>query len=197
MLDRLLKAVYFIGLILGSVVRVQATREYREAHIAGAYEPKADMLFTALPGIGMMVAPLLYVFSSRLSFADYRLPTKAKMGAGIVGTVLHAAGTWLLWRSHVDLGRNWSPKLEIVAEHSLVTEGVFRYMRHPMYAAHLLWALAQPLLLHNWIAGFSFLVTSLPLYLYRIPREERMMIEQFGDEYRAYMQRTGRFLPRK
>lgn len=196
MLDRLLKSIYFVGLTLGSIVRVKAARGYRETSVVDDYETKADMLVAALPGVGMMIVPLIYVFSSRLSFADYRLSKKAQAGAGIVGTLAHAAGTWLLWRSHVDLGRNWSPRLEIVGDHRLITDGVFCHIRHPMYAAHLLWALAQPLLLHNWIAGFSFLVTSIPLYLYRIPREEQMMLERFGDEYRAYMQRTGRFLPR-
>jgi len=77
-----------------------------------------------------------------------------------------------------------------------VTTGVYEWVRHPMYAAHLLWAAAQLLLLQNWIAGPSFLVASIPLYVARIPREEEMMLEEFGDEYRRYAERTGRFLPR-
>lgn len=86
--------------------------------------------------------------------------------------------------------------LEIREGHSLVTQGVYRYTRHPMYAAHWLWGLAQPLLLQNWIAGFAMLVPSLPLYLYRVPREEQMLLEQFGEEYREYMDRTGWIVPR-
>jgi protein-S-isoprenylcysteine O-methyltransferase Ste14 len=58
-----------------------------------------------------------------------------------------------------------------------------------------LWGVAQTLLLQNRVAGFSSLVLFLPLYLLRVPREERMMVEEFGDEYRAYMDRTGRILP--
>ena len=65
-----------------------------------------------------------------------------------------------------------------------------------MYAAHLLWAIALVLMLHNWIAGYSFLIFSLPLYLLRVNDEEQMMLEQFGEEYRTYMQRTGRIIPR-
>ena len=65
-----------------------------------------------------------------------------------------------------------------------------------MYAAHWWWAIAQILLLQNWIAGLSLLVSFLPLYLVRVPREERMMLEQFGQEYRIYMSRTGRLFPR-
>lgn len=80
--------------------------------------------------------------------------------------------------------------------HTLVTGGVYRYMRHPMYAAHWLWAIAQALLIENWLAGLALLVTFLPLCLIRIPREEEMMLENFGEEYRQYMNRTGRLIPR-
>ena len=65
-----------------------------------------------------------------------------------------------------------------------------------MYAAHLLWALAQPLILTNWIVGFSFLITQILQYILRIKAEEQMMLDQFGDQYQQYMKTTGRFLPR-
>ena len=105
-------------------------------------------------------------------------------------------GVWLIWRSHADVGRNWTMTPQIREGHSLVTGGVYWWIRHPMYAGHLLWALAQPLLLWNWIAGLVMLATFVPLYLYRVPREERMMLDHFGDEYRAYIERTGRVIPR-
>lgn len=73
---------------------------------------------------------------------------------------------------------------------------VFCTIRHPMYASHLLWGIAQALLLHNWIAGLAGLITFLPLYFLRIPHEERMMPHHFGEQYRAYCARTGRILPR-
>jgi len=76
-----------------------------------------------------------------------------------------------------------------------VTHGVFRHIRHPMYAAHWLWGIAQVFLLQNWIAGFSMLVTFLPSYLYRGRVEEEMMIDHFGDAYCEYMARTGRIIP--
>ena len=102
----------------------------------------------------------------------------------------------MLWRSHADLGRNWSATLHITGEHSLVTGGVYRHIRHPMYTAHLLWAVAQGLLLSNWLAGWAFFVLSIPLYVIRIPKEEQMMLERFGEEYSAYKSRTGMLIPR-
>jgi protein-S-isoprenylcysteine O-methyltransferase Ste14 len=68
-------------------------------------------------------------------------------------------------------------------------------VRHPMYSAFWLWAIAQALLLPNWIAGFAGLAGFAVLYFGRVAREERMMLETFGDSYRAYMARTGRVFP--
>jgi protein-S-isoprenylcysteine O-methyltransferase Ste14 len=109
---------------------------------------------------------------------------------------LLAASLLVFWRGHADLGLNWSPSLEIRAHHELVTRGIYRHVRHPMYASLLLWALAQPLLLHNYIVGLVGPVTFAAFYALRVGPEERMMLDTFGDRYREYMQRTGRVLPR-
>lgn len=183
---------YLIGLVVGSTIRAIYRARTRGVTIAAAYKTKLDALLLILASLGLLVIPLFYLFSVRLDFANYSLPN----WAGWLGILLFAAALWLLWRSHADLGLNWTPELEIRAGHTLVTTGVFKQIRHPMYAAHILWGLAQPLLLHNWIAGFSMLVTTLLLYLVRLPLEERMLVEQFGGEYRAYMHHTGRLLPR-
>jgi protein-S-isoprenylcysteine O-methyltransferase Ste14 len=102
----------------------------------------------------------------------------------------------VFWRAHADLGRNWSPSLQVREGHSLITRGLYQYIRHPMYASQWLYVIAQPLLLHNWIAGLGGLLLFLPLYVLRVPAEEQMMVDGFGEEYRAYMLRTGRVLPR-
>jgi protein-S-isoprenylcysteine O-methyltransferase Ste14 len=106
------------------------------------------------------------------------------------------AALLLFYRSHADLGPNWSATLELRRGHTLITNGVYRSIRHPMYAAILLWDLAQGLLLSNWLAGWGAFVTFALLYVARAPREERMMCDAFGDDYRAYMRRTGRLFPR-
>jgi protein-S-isoprenylcysteine O-methyltransferase Ste14 len=68
-------------------------------------------------------------------------------------------------------------------------------VRHPMYSAFWLWALAQALLLPNWIAGPAGLIGFGTLFFLRVGREEALIIETFGDEYRCYMERTSRILP--
>jgi protein-S-isoprenylcysteine O-methyltransferase Ste14 len=103
---------------------------------------------------------------------------------------------YLFWKSHHDLGQNWSPTLEVRAEHTLITNGIYQSIRHPMYSSIWLWSLAQALLLPNYIAGFSGLISFGALYFLRVGNEEKMMLDQFGDEYQGYMQRTGRVLPK-
>ena len=100
-----------------------------------------------------------------------------------------------MWRSHTDLGQNWSESLQIRQGHQLVTSGIYRHIRHPMYAFGWLFGIVQALLLQNWIAGLSGLVSFAVLYFLRVPREEQMMLDQFGEEYQSYMKRTGRVIP--
>lgn len=126
-----------------------------------------------------------------MNFANYELP----FWAGWTGAACFALGLWLLWRAHADLGQNWSRSLEIRQGHQLVTSGIYRHIRHPMYAFGWLFGIAQALLLWNWIAGLSGLVSFALLYFLRVSREEQMMLDQFGDEYQAYMKRTGRVIP--
>ena len=151
-----------------------------------------DRLLIALVGIGQIVLPLLFVWTPRLAFADRDQPAACI----VPGVVAMASGLWLFWRSHADLGDSWSVTLELNANHRLVTRGVYRFVRHPMYLSFVVLGIGQALLLANWIAGLAGLASVALLVIVRVPREERMMIEQFGDEYREYMRRTGGVLPR-
>jgi protein-S-isoprenylcysteine O-methyltransferase Ste14 len=137
---------------------------------------------------GNLLVPLVYLLTPWLAFADVALPA----GLWSCGVAVLAAALWRFWRAHVDLGANWSQAVELRKGHELVTHGVYRRVRHPMYGAILLFGLAQGMLLHNWLAGWSALATFVPLYLMRAPREERMMLEFFGEAYRDYMRRTRR-----
>lgn len=102
----------------------------------------------------------------------------------------------MFWRAHIALGRNWSPTLQIYAEQTLVTRGIYHFIRHPMYASQWLWVIAQALLPQNWLAGPVCALVFLPLYLLRVPLEEQMMLDTFGEQYRVYMNQTGRIFPK-
>ena len=102
---------------------------------------------------------------------------------------------WLLFKSHKDLHKNWSPNIEILEKQTLVTTGVYGLIRHPMYAAHLLWGIGQVFLLSNWFAGLSLLLPAIILCLYRIPREEKLLIQSFGKSYLNYCSKTNKLIP--
>ena len=101
----------------------------------------------------------------------------------------------IFWRSHADLGLNWSPSLEIRKEHKLVTHGIYRYIRHPLYTIGSSLIISFGMMADNWFIAM-FGVLAFILMAIRTPKEEANLIEKFGDEYREYMKHTGRFLPK-
>lgn len=145
-----------------------------------------------LLAVVLMPVPIVYAATSWLDFADYRLPALA----GWAGMVVLAGSLFVFWRAHADLGLNWSPSLEIREQHQLITSGIYGVIRHPMYASLLLWGIAQPLLLHNWVAGWLGPLTFVVFYFLRVGPEERMMLDTFGDQYRRYMAQVGAVIPR-
>ena len=196
MMNRVLKAVYLGGLIVEIVIRLPRERQRRQIQMRDQRVSAAERGLLGLLFVGTFFLPLVSIVTGWFDRASYRWSAATKARAGGVGAALMGAALWLFWRAHVDLGQNWSPSLEIGERQSLVTRGVYRRIRHPMYASHWLWSIAQALLLQNWIAGPASLVLFLPLYLVRVPREEQMMLDHFGDDYRAYIMRTGRVVPR-
>jgi len=113
----------------------------------------------------------------------------------LTGGLCLVLGLWLFYRSHADLGANWSITLAVREEHQLITHGVYRWVRHPMYLALLIYSTGQALVLPNWLAGPSYGVAMVLLVAFRVGPEERMMLEEFGEEYEAYMVRTRRLVP--
>ncbi|HEY0134008.1 MAG TPA: protein-S-isoprenylcysteine O-methyltransferase [Nannocystis sp.] len=185
-------ALYFAGMLAEIVIRAPYDRVRKsEVMRERRFTTQEQVLLLALM-LGMFVLPLVYATTDWLAFADVALPA----WAGWLGVVLLAGALFVFWRGHRDLGRNWSPTLEVRAQHELVTGGIYGVIRHPMYASQWLWALAQPLLLHNWLAGAAGLVVFVPFYFLRVRAEERMMLDLFGDAYRRYMREVGGVLPR-
>jgi len=184
--------VFLIGVIVYVWIRgVFGGRTKRNQKVLSRMDAR-DRTLLALVIVGNIILPALYLFTPWLGFADYRLPAFIPW----CGAVVMVIALWLFWRAHSDLGLNWSITLEMRKGHELIVHGVYRRIRHPMYAAIFLFAVAQALLLQNWLAGWAGFVTVAILYLVRTPREEKMMCEFFGDQYRDYMQRTGRLWPR-
>jgi len=138
-----------------------------------------------------VILPVLWACTNVFAFADYR-GTEQGMWTGLSLRLLAA---FFFYRSHKDLGSNWSDKLELRTEHSLVSNGIYKYVRHPMYASMLLALAAQCLYLTNYIIAPLAFLSYFVLYLHRAPQEEKMMEQQFGEQYMHYKQQTGALIP--
>jgi len=184
------KGVILSASVVMIVIRAPHGRRSRGVKIARSCKSPREVALLTLAWIGFLV-PLIWVVSPVFSFAEYSL-RPWPFGAGILCLV---AGLWLFHRSHSDLGRYWSVTLELRENHRLITEGIYRCVRHPMYSALFLYSIGQALVVPNWVVGPSYFVTFAILFALRIGAEERMMLETFGDEYAAYMTRTSRLVP--
>ena len=101
---------------------------------------------------------------------------------------------FLFW-TEFELGRQYSPQLQLRQEHQLITSGPYAWIRHPLYTAQDGFGLGLALVSANWFF-LAFFILSLVGLWFRVPKEERMMLDQFGEQYQTFMQRTGRFLPK-
>jgi protein-S-isoprenylcysteine O-methyltransferase Ste14 len=111
-----------------------------------------------------------------------------------VGFILGLASLSFWFWTQLELGKQWSPQLQVREEHHLVTTGPYSRIRHPLYTAMIGYGISIGLITANWV--FVILVLAMIVGIFaRVPKEEQMMIEEFGDEYQAYMHKTGRFLP--
>lgn len=187
-----LEIIFLCGFVLQVILRSYYV-QYYVTEKQKRYFNKKERLFLLFIFVGLQLLPLLYVFSTWFSFFDYNLPK----WLGFPSTILYGFGIWLFFRAHADLGKYWSPGLEIKADHQLITAGVFKWVRHPMYAAFVAIAVAQVFMLQNWIVGPAFLILAIPFYLNRVHREERQLIRKFGDEYLTYMDQTNAIMPKK
>lgn len=150
-----------------------------------------DKINLVLVGLFSMIFPLLAFWTSLLSPFDYEWnPILTWLS---IPFLLGCLGTF--WISHRDLGEDWSPTLELKEEHSLITSGIFKYVRHPMYLSIWLGAIGQALSVPNYVGGLGGLATFGVMYFTRVEKEEQMMLDQFGTEYRNYMTRSKRLIP--
>jgi protein-S-isoprenylcysteine O-methyltransferase Ste14 len=185
------KIVWVLGIVAWYVIRYPFERKAKRVRVVGHSRSASERIGLAAATIGLGVVPAVYVATGFPRQADY----PAQAWAVILGVVVYAAALWLFHRSHKDLGRNWSITLEIRDQHRLVSNGIYGLIRHPMYSSFWLMGLGQALLLPNWVGGLAGLAGFAVVYFLRVDKEERMMIETFGDEYRAYMARTKRIIP--
>lgn len=140
-----------------------------------------------------LLATAAYLFAPRLvGWAAVPFPLWLRWSA--ILTSLLALG--LLQWSQVTLGRNWSDTPRLMRDQRIVTEGPYRWVRHPIYTAFLLFIGSFVLITANWLVGGAWLATTAIDITARVRYEERLLADQFGDQYLNYAKKTGRLIPR-
>lgn len=180
----------YIGLVLTIIFKPLRRGRSAERSPGSRYWLASDLemrLLGALAGVTLVAVPVIDAAVPWFEFADSPFRTVlAWLGVGFAASAL-----WVFWRSAHDLreraGRGASAPFEL---------GIYRFIRHPLYTALLMWVLAQTALSQNWISAALAALTFLALYALRVPREEQSLLEQFGHRYLDYMDRTGALLPR-
>lgn len=171
-----------------SRVRSQATGEKLDRWQEGRF-----ILFTLRPvGVAAMLGLLAFTINpSWMAWSSVRLSAWLRWTGAGFGV---AAAGLLIWTVR-NLGPNLTDTVVTRREHTLVTTGPYRWVRHPFYDAAGLAILASSLITANWFVsmtgGLAFI-----LMIVRTETEEKHLLARFGDSYRAYMERTGRFVPR-
>lgn len=186
-------AVAWLAMVVAmTAIRLPHATRNRSNRVVTVRKGRDEVLLLIGMFATMMLLPLLHLATGLFAFADFRLPDWATA----VGALALLPMLWLFWRSHADLGRNWSPGLEVRDGHDLVTGGVYARWRHPMYVTIWLAVLVQPLLIHNGVGGMLAIPAFAAMWWLRVPQEEAMLRERFGEAYDAYCARVGRLWPR-
>jgi protein-S-isoprenylcysteine O-methyltransferase Ste14 len=183
--------VWFAGLVGWYIIRYPFERRAKKVGVTKSLFGWRESGLLSLAFFGLWIVPLIYSLTGFPAALDRPLIPAIT----ILGVVALCGALLLFYRSHADLGKNWSISLQIRNEHRLVTTGIYRFVRHPMYSSFFLLAVAQLMLLPNWFAGATGLIGVGMLYAFRIRQEERMMMERFGAEYRDYIAHTARLIP--
>src|SRR3954454_2959492 len=170
-------------------IKSQATREKLARREEGIF----IMIGLRLCGLLGWITLVAYLINpARMAWASVALPTWLRWIGAFLG--LFAVPPLLFW-TFQSLGRNLTDTVVTRREHTLVTHGPYRWVRHPFYVVVSLWGLSLSLLTANWLLALLG-VAAVTMLVTRTRVEEAKLAERFGDEYRTYARRTGRFFPR-
>lgn len=169
-------------------MRSQASGEKLDRRQEGIF-----VLLTLRPlGAAMMVALIAFVISPELmAWASVPLPAWGRWIGVAIGAISGVLLTWTL----SNLGDNLTDTVVTRRKHTMVTTGPYAWVRHPFYSSAALAIVANSLVTSNWFV-FATGCLVFALLAIRCRTEEEKLVERFGDEYRAYMQSTARFVPR-
>lgn len=144
-------------------------------------------------GLPLFIGILVYLLNPRwMKWAEVPLPIWVRWAGVVAGLLAVPAAFWVF----KSIGRNVSETVLTKRDHALVTAGPYRWIRHPLYSTGASLLLAIGLMAANWFMLLFTVLVVVSLRWIVIPLEEQELVKKFGEEYRAYMGRTGRLLPR-
>jgi protein-S-isoprenylcysteine O-methyltransferase Ste14 len=184
------KAIILLASVVMVVIRAPHGQRSLTVPVKTSHKGPLEIALLTIAWIAFFL-PLVWIVTPVFAFADYPLRPIPL----VIGTLCLVLGLWLFHRSHVDLGTNWSITLEVRENHRLVTDGIYRWVCHPMYLALLIYSAGQALVIPNWCVGPSYGIAMILLFSLRVRPEERMMFEAFGKDYEAYRAVTKRLIP--
>lgn len=185
------KIIWCLGVIGWGIIRFRPNIKSRKTKIAVTKRPLIERFSMFASQLGLGIIPAIWVFTGFPAAANHAVnPITVIIGGLVFLFSLH-----FFRKTHKALGKMWSHSLDLRQDHKLVTKGIYEKVRHPMYSAFWLWAIAPVFLLGNWIAGLAGIVGFGTLYFLRVGREEAMMEAEFGQDYRDYKARTHKIIP--
>ncbi len=113
----------------------------------------------------------------------------------VIGATIFIVGMIITVSAQMTLKRNYSGTLRIRDGHTLITHGIYSHVRHPVYTGVILRAIAIPIYTTS-LPGLLIALLGIPLFNYRIGNEEKMLIQEFGDQYTEYIKTTPKLIPR-
>jgi protein-S-isoprenylcysteine O-methyltransferase Ste14 len=152
---------------------------------------RKDLVFYALPAASVYCAGLVVTardLTRRLE-SLYRLSLQSA-----AGLTLMVVGLAVAIVAAATLGRFYSSTLLTRKDHQLITRGIYRFVRHPVYLGAIMVCIGIPVYASS-LRGFLIMLVLIPVFLNRIRIEERMLTDEFGDAYRAYKETTRKLIP--
>ena len=189
---RILLPILIIAFALHRGYYVKTHSQSEEATLKQREERTVAKLAGLLGMAGFLSMTVYVINPNWLAFANVSLPNWLRW----IGLGFALLGFALLQWAQVTLGKSWSDTPRMMKEQTIITSGPYRTIRHPIYTAFILILGSTVFISSNWLIGLCWAGMTVLEVASRIGFEENLMIEYFGDQYREYMKKTGRLLPK-
>lgn len=183
--------ILFTGIGISSYYRAKADKETGEK-VSRRVDGSIMMSIIRIFGLVLWLSPLIYLLNPAwMAWSKIGLPESVRW-LGVLLGILCVAGIYWLFSS---IGSGITPTSATRKQHTLVTSGPYRWVRHPLYTIGSSMFIAFGMMADNWFVALLGILAFIAMAV-RTPKEEANLIEKFGDEYREYMKHTGRFFPK-